>query len=67
MKIRFITGPLKGQEFPVKEGLVLSRSGKKKGEQALADPQSLQSSCGNCEKKIPVLSPGSGLQKRHLC
>ncbi|MDE0120088.1 MAG: FHA domain-containing protein [Bdellovibrionales bacterium] len=39
MKIGFLNGPLRGQEFPVKEGLVLSRSGKEEGEVAIEDPK----------------------------
>ena len=39
MKIYFINGPLKNQEFPVKEGLILSRSESEEGDIAIEDPK----------------------------
>ncbi|MYE07658.1 MAG: FHA domain-containing protein [Oligoflexia bacterium] len=39
MKIVFLNGPLKGQEFPVKEGLILSRNREEEGEVAIEDPK----------------------------
>ena len=39
MIIRFMTGPLKGQEFSVRKGLILSRNSREEGDIALEDPK----------------------------
>ena len=52
MKIQFLNGPLKGKEFSVKEGLVLSRDKGEDGDIFIEDPQASNPHAEIVKKKV---------------